>query len=88
MIYYWWLKRKSKVESATQSVGHAKANNKYMKKFDKIKSYSYSMHLDKNISYGKAMAYKLTVDEFEWDETSNLQTKPSKIEKTLILIRF
>ena len=59
-----------------------------MKKFDKVKGYSYSMHLDKNISYGKAMPYKLTVDEFEWDETSNLQTKSSKIEKTLIFILF
>ena len=59
-----------------------------MKKFDKVKGYSYSMHLDKNFSHGKAMPYKLTVDEFEWDETSNLQTKSSKIEKTLIFILF
>ena len=59
------MKGKSKVEPVTQSVRHAKANHKYVKNFDKTKVSSYSMYLDKDISYGKAMANKLTVDEFE-----------------------
>ena len=81
MIYYGWLKRKSKVDTVTQFVRNARANIRYMKNFDKIKGCSYSMHLDKNVSYGKAMASKLTVDEVEWDEISNLETKSSKLQK-------
>ena len=57
------IEKESKVESVTQSVRHAK-ENKHMKNFDKIKGSSYSIYLDKNVSYGKAMADKLTVDKF------------------------
>ena len=45
---------------------HAKANNKYMKDYDKKKKCSYIQYLDANNLYGKAMTEKLAVRGFKW----------------------
>ena len=45
---------------------YAKANNKYMKDYDKKKKSSYRQYLDANNLYGKAMTEKLPVRGFKW----------------------
>ena len=45
---------------------YAKANNKYMKDYDKKKKSSYIQYLDANNLYGKAMTEKLPVRGFKW----------------------
>ena len=44
----------------------AKANNKYMKDYDRKKESSYIQYLDANNLYGKAMTEKLPVKGFRW----------------------
>ena len=45
---------------------YAKANNKYMKNYDKNKESSYIQRLDANNLYGWEMSQKLPVDGFKW----------------------
>ena len=45
---------------------YAKANNRYMKDYDRKKKSSYIQYLDTNNLYGKAMTEKLPVRGFKW----------------------
>ena len=45
---------------------YAKANNKYMKNYDKNKESLYIQYLDANNLYGRAVSQKLPVDGFKW----------------------
>ena len=45
---------------------YAKANNKYMKNYDKSTESSYLMHLDANNLYGWAMSQKFPVNGSKW----------------------
>ena len=47
---------------------YAKANNKYMKNYDKSIDSSYPTYLDANNLYGWAMYKKLLVNGFMWDK--------------------
>ena len=45
---------------------YAKANNKYIKNYDKNRESTYIQYLDANNLYGWAMSQKVTVDGFKW----------------------
>ena len=45
---------------------YAKANNNYMKSYDKSKESSYIQYLDANNLYGAAMSEKLPINGFKW----------------------
>ena len=46
---------------------YAKANNKYMKNYNKSIKSSYLMYLDANDLYGWAMSKKLPVNGVKWE---------------------
>ena len=55
---------------------HAKANNKYMKNYDKNKESPYIQYLDANNLHGWAMSQKLPVNGFKWvKDTSKTDEK-------------
>ena len=45
---------------------YAKANNNYMKDYDKNRKSSYIQYCDVNNSYRWAMSQKLPINNFEW----------------------
>ena len=58
---------------------HAKANNKYMKNYDKNEEFSYIQYLDANYLYGWAMSQKLPVNGFKWiEDTSEINEEFTK----------
>ena len=52
---------------------YAKANNKYMKNYDKSIDSSYLVFLDANNLYGWAISQELPVNGFEWVEEKSYQ---------------
>ena len=50
---------------------YAKANNKYMKDYDKNKESSYLRYWDVNNLYGWAMSQKFSVNNFQWIEDTS-----------------
>ena len=48
------------------AIHHAKANNKYMKDYNKNKESSYVKYWDVNNLYGWAISQKLPVNKFKW----------------------
>ena len=59
---------------------YAKANNKYMKDYDKKKKPSYIQYLDANNLYGKVMTEKLPVRGFRWmDDISKIDEDFAKV---------
>ena len=51
------------------SHGYAKANNKYMKNYDKNEESSFLMYLDANNLYVYSMTEKFPVRNFKWVKT-------------------
>ena len=51
--------------------GYAKANNKYMKDYDKNKELPYLQFLDANNLYGWPTSQKLPVNNFGWLEDTS-----------------
>ena len=50
---------------------YARANNKYMKNYDKNEESSYIQYLDANNLYGWAMCQKLPLNGFKWIEDTS-----------------
>ena len=65
---------------------YAKANNPYLKDFDKGQPTSYISYLDKNALYAWAMSQKLPIKNFKWmneHELANWQSIPCTLEVDL-----
>ena len=56
---------------------YAKANNKYLKDYDKNKELWYLSYWDVNDLYGWEMSQKLPINNFEWTEKILNLTKTS-----------
>ena len=54
---------------------YAKANNKYMKNYDKNKESSFMVYLDANNVYGYPMCKKLPVGDFTWVDDLSIFTE-------------
>ena len=54
---------------------YAKANNNYMKDYDKIKESSYLQYWDVNNLFGWAMSQKHPVNNFEWINDTSQSNK-------------
>ena len=57
------------------SYRYGKANNKYMKNYDKNKESSFTVYLDGNNFYGYPMCKKLPVSDFKWADDLSIFTK-------------
>ena len=62
---------------------YAKANNKYMKRYDKNKESSFLEYLDANNLHGWAMSQKFPADGFKWIETSLIDKTFNKFTKLI-----
>ena len=54
---------------------YAKANNKYMKNYDKNKESTFLVYDDANNLYGWSMCKKLLVDDFKWVDDLSIFTE-------------
>ena len=67
------VEKRIKGEICNKIHRYAKANNKYMKDYDKNKEPSYLKYCDVNNLYGWSMLQKLPVNKFEWIEEKNIK---------------
>ena len=67
---------------------YAKANNKYMKNYNKNIESSYIQYLDANNLYGWVMSQKLPVNDFKWVKQEDLSQFNEDLMKIVILNIF
>ena len=78
------------VKKGMRGICHAihrctKANNKYLKNYNRNKEPSYIQYLDEHNLYGLAMSQKLAVDSFEW--VKDISSINKKLKKFIKLIK-
>ena len=67
---------------------HAKANNEYMKNYDKSIESSYREYLDANNLYGWTMPQKLPVKGFKWVKKKKLLEFNEDFKKNMMEIEI